>query len=311
VDIRWLEDFLSLAETGNFSKSARERNVTQPAFSRRIRMLEQWLGGPLIDRSTYPTRLTAAGEQFQDGITPIMRELFRLRDEVRGRTVGDAGTIVIAAMHSLSLGVLPKWLHAVGTLDRPHIRIRSDNHHDCLQALADGHCDFFLSYAHPDHPVLLDQSRFPFLSLGETALVPYSAPGKRGKPRFSLPGSAKAPTDYLAFAADCYLGQVAGSVLAKRDKAPHLKACYEDSVADALQALALEGHGLAWLPETSVAKDVAAGELIRAGDAGWDMHLDIRLYRARTRRGDAAEQLWSNAVAYDRGRADQADKTSA
>ena len=43
----------------------------------------------------------------------------------------------------------------------------------------------------------------------------------------------------------------------------------------------------------------------------WDIHLDIRLYRAHNRRGDGAEQLWSNAVAYARGRAEVADKASA
>ena len=58
MELKWLEDFLSLANTRNFSKSAEQRNVTQPAFSRRIRALENWLGVSLVDRSTYPTTLT-------------------------------------------------------------------------------------------------------------------------------------------------------------------------------------------------------------------------------------------------------------
>src|SRR3546814_7081942 len=53
MELKWLEDFVSLANTGNFSRSAEERNVTQPAFSRRIKALELWLGAPLVDRSTY------------------------------------------------------------------------------------------------------------------------------------------------------------------------------------------------------------------------------------------------------------------
>jgi len=301
MDTRWLEDFLNLSETGSFSKSARQRNVTQPAFSRRIRMLEHWLGGQLIDRSTYPTRLTDLGEQFRDGITPVLRELYRLRDETRAAAGDGAETIVIAAMHSLSLGVLPKWLHAIGTEDRPRIRIRTDNHHDCLQALADGNCDFFLSYAHPDHPVLLDASRFPFVSLGETYLIPLSAPGPKKKPRHALPGSAKSPIDFLAFAPESYLGQVVADTLAKHKTPIHLHTCYEDSVADALQALAMEGHGLAWLPALSAADQVAAGHLVAAGGADMHIALDIRLYRARNRRDDSAEHLWSNALAYAKG----------
>ncbi len=54
---KWLEDFLSVARTGSFSRSAAERHITQSAFSRRIKSLEQWAGAALIDRSSYPTRL--------------------------------------------------------------------------------------------------------------------------------------------------------------------------------------------------------------------------------------------------------------
>ena len=37
MDLDWLKDFLALAEQKNFSRAADARNVSQPAFSRRIR----------------------------------------------------------------------------------------------------------------------------------------------------------------------------------------------------------------------------------------------------------------------------------
>ena len=64
METKWLEDFVSLAETRSFSRSAQLRHVTQPAFSRRIQALEAWTGIDLVDRSSYPTRLTPAGETF-------------------------------------------------------------------------------------------------------------------------------------------------------------------------------------------------------------------------------------------------------
>ncbi|WFN95937.1 LysR family transcriptional regulator [Edwardsiella ictaluri] len=64
MDVKWLEDFISLQRLGNFSAAARARNVTQPAFSRRIRALEMWLGVPLFDRSSNPILLTPYGERF-------------------------------------------------------------------------------------------------------------------------------------------------------------------------------------------------------------------------------------------------------
>ena len=45
MEIKWLEDFVTLADTSSFSRAAELRNVTQPAFSRRIKQLEGWLGG--------------------------------------------------------------------------------------------------------------------------------------------------------------------------------------------------------------------------------------------------------------------------
>ena len=48
MNLSWLEDFLALAASGNFSRAAQERHMTQPAFSRRIRALEEWLGATLF-----------------------------------------------------------------------------------------------------------------------------------------------------------------------------------------------------------------------------------------------------------------------
>ena len=65
VDQKLLEDFLSLCRHRSFSHAAQERNVTQPAFSRRIRALEEWLGVVLFDRDVYKRQPldTSCGKQ--------------------------------------------------------------------------------------------------------------------------------------------------------------------------------------------------------------------------------------------------------
>jgi DNA-binding transcriptional LysR family regulator len=69
METKWLEDFVSLAETRSFSRSAQLRHITQPAFSRRIQSLEAWAGTDLVDRSSYPTRLTPAGQTLYDPVS--------------------------------------------------------------------------------------------------------------------------------------------------------------------------------------------------------------------------------------------------
>ena len=86
MELKWLEDFVSLAETRSFSRSAELRHITQPAFSRRIQALEAWLGTDLIDRSVYPTRLTQAGQVFYEQALAMLSQFHEARTLLRGQT---------------------------------------------------------------------------------------------------------------------------------------------------------------------------------------------------------------------------------
>ena len=71
MDIMWLEDFIKLADEGNFSRAAEARNLTQPAFSRRIRALEDWVGATLVDRDTHRIALGTEDAATEDaGLAP-------------------------------------------------------------------------------------------------------------------------------------------------------------------------------------------------------------------------------------------------
>lgn len=84
MEIKWIQDFLSQSKTHSFSRSAEERNVTQSALSRRIQALEAWLGAELVDRSTQPARLTAAGMLFQQQAEGILGQLMDIRTQLKG-----------------------------------------------------------------------------------------------------------------------------------------------------------------------------------------------------------------------------------
>jgi DNA-binding transcriptional LysR family regulator len=85
MDTKWLEDFVSLAETRSFSRSAQLRHVTQSAFSRRIQSLEVWAGTELVDRSTYPTQLTPAGQILYAQALDVLQSLQNTRALLRER----------------------------------------------------------------------------------------------------------------------------------------------------------------------------------------------------------------------------------
>ena len=93
MQIKWIEDFLTLTDTHAFSRAAARRNVSQPTFSRHIQALEDWLGVELIDRSMQGVHLTAAGRIFRGFAADLLRRTYDMRTVLRGqaRFLGTAG----------------------------------------------------------------------------------------------------------------------------------------------------------------------------------------------------------------------------
>lgn len=64
IETKWLYDFLTLEKCRNFSQAAVSRNVSQPAFSRRIRALEQAIGVELFNRQVTRCNSRNKGKSF-------------------------------------------------------------------------------------------------------------------------------------------------------------------------------------------------------------------------------------------------------
>jgi DNA-binding transcriptional LysR family regulator len=284
MDTKWLEDFISLAETRSFSRSAELRHVTQPAFSRRIQSLEAWLGADLIDRTSYPTRLTPAGEVFYEQALEMLSQVNNARALLRGNRPTAQSIIDFAVPHTLSLTFVPKWIKTLETGFGPiGARLIALNVHDAVMTIVEGGCDLLLCYHHPRQPVQLDASRYDMLVLGAEMLRAYSRCDRSGMPDFALPGSARAPLPVLSYTRNAYLGRMVDLILSDAKKAPYLEKRYETDMAEGLKMMALEGHGLAFLPESAVIRELKQKQLARADDGSpeWEVQMEIRLYRER------------------------------
>ncbi|MGL5501810.1 MAG: LysR family transcriptional regulator, partial [Plesiomonas shigelloides] len=100
IETKWLHDFLVLAEKRNFSAAAALRNVTQPAFSRRIRALEHALNTELVNRDTHPLTLTASGKQFHATARSLLNQMEEEIGRLAGLSLLGGQTVRIAAAHS-------------------------------------------------------------------------------------------------------------------------------------------------------------------------------------------------------------------
>ncbi len=301
METKWLEDFVSLAETHSFSRSAQLRHVTQPAFSRRIQSLEAWAGTDLVDRSSYPTRLTSAGETLYDQSLEVLQSLQTTRAMMRGHTAAGQDVIEFAVPHTLAFTFFPAWVSALREKFGPmKSRLIALNVHDAVLRLVEGSCDLLIAYHHPSQPYQLDADRYEMVSLGEEVVAPYVKPGPDGAPLFQLPGKPSQALPYLAYAPGAYLGHMVELILKQSDVAIHFDRVYETDMAEGLKAMALEGHGIAFLPFSAVKKDLRARKLVSAAPASMkeaQITMEVRAYRERP----SGKELGKSAVHTNRG----------
>jgi DNA-binding transcriptional LysR family regulator len=286
METRWLEDFVSLAETRSFSRSAQLRHVTQPAFSRRIQALEAWAGVDLVDRSSYPTRLTSAGQTLLPQALEVLGSLQAARNLMRGHQTPAQDMIEFAVPHSLAFTFFPHW---VMELRRDFGAFKSRlvglNVHDAVLQLTEGSCDLLLAYHHASQPLQLNPERYEMLSLGTETLAPYARANGDGEPLFRLPGRQHERVPYLGYSSGAYLGRLVDLLLKQSKESLYLDPIYETDMAEGLKAMAMEGHGVAFLPSSSVKKELRARQLVPAGPRqGGDtleVTMEVRLYRER------------------------------
>ncbi len=284
METKWLEDFVSLAETRSFSRSATLRHVTQPAFSRRIQALEAWAGTDLVDRSSYPTSLTPAGETLYAQSLEILQSLQSTRAMLRGHSAAGQDVIEFAVPHSLAFTFFPAWVSSLRETFGPiKSRLIALNVHDAVMRLVEGNCDLLVSFHHPSQPFQLDAERYEMLTLGHEVLAPYVKPDAEGEPLYRLPGRSGHPLPYLGYAPGAYLSRMVDQLLKDSGTPIHLDRVYETDMAEGLKAMALEGHGIAFLPQSAVKKEVRARKLVNAapGLAELEMPLEIRICREK------------------------------
>jgi len=285
METKWLEDFVSLAGTGSFSRSAQLRQATQPAVSRRIQALEAWAGTDLVDRSSYPTRLTPAGETLYSQSLEMLQALQSTRAMLRGHSAAGQDVIEFAVPHTLAFTFFPAWVSSLREKFGPiKSRLIALNVHDAVMRLVEGGCDVLIAYHHASQPFQLDADRYEMVTLGQEIMSPYCKPDANGEPMFKLPGRAGQPLPYLGYAPGAYLGRVTELILKQSGTAIHLDRVYETDMAEGLKVMAMEGHGVAFLPQSAVKKELRARKLVSAAPSdmpGMEITMDVRAYREK------------------------------
>ncbi len=294
--LEWLEDILAVAETGSFIDAAERRGLTQSAFSRRIRTIEDHVGADLFDRTRKPILLLSHTEMQRDRIAHLTRLLRQLTADLRRGDRAAEKSLVLSSQHSLTASLAPRIIRHVGAaLGDLHIHLRTGNLSDCFAQLLSRTADILIVYRRPggDHPIL--GTYIDSATIGTERLIPVLAPN--GLDRLDASRTA-GEVPIIAYPADVFFGQIL-----EREILPQVRIVAEP-VAKAETALTLAsiemaalGIGVAWVPESLARDRIVAGRLADLSDRLPSCTLDIDAVRLAGDPGAMQETVWKRLLA--------------
>ena len=293
MQLKWLEDFIVLAQERSFTRAAEIRHVTHPAFGRRIRALETWAGTPLVERSGGPISLTAAGINFLETASQTVRNLAQSHEELQSQVGRQARSATLATGRTLARTVVADWLVRLEPmLHGGELCIRTRGLAETVAMIERNEADFSLVYHHSALAISLDARQFSHVTVASDRLVPVARTAVGGKPLYHFDQGTE-PVPYLAYAPQLALSRLVEDHLSQNPQAPRLRRVVECDSADAHFEYVQKGLGVAWLPWSMVHAECKSGRLAVAGGAHLEIRFNVRLWRPKRRLSVFAESIWT------------------
>src|SRR5262249_45665674 len=110
MELRQLRTFVAVAELRHFARAASLCNLSQPAVSHQIALLEDEVGAKLLNRAARRVSLTVAGEVFLEEARRILGAVDRAHERLQEVARGAVGRIRLGATPTPGLYLLPEVL---------------------------------------------------------------------------------------------------------------------------------------------------------------------------------------------------------
>ena len=112
MNLNQLRYFVSVAETGSFTKAAMNHYVSQTAITQQIHSLEEIVGTKLLDRNNRPASLTAAGKVFLKEAREMLSKMDAALIRAREASTGLEGELRLGYTKGYEHSDLPKYLRS-------------------------------------------------------------------------------------------------------------------------------------------------------------------------------------------------------
>lgn len=145
MDINALIYFQTVAKYENMSRAAEELHITQPALSKSISMLEEYLRVELFDRNGKSIKLNRYGKFFLERTDIILREIERAKEDLTNLVSPNFGEVSIGFMHTLGLEVIPSlMMEAKNVFPQMRFQLTQSNSSVIMRKLEVGELDICL-----------------------------------------------------------------------------------------------------------------------------------------------------------------------
>ncbi|HKV86868.1 MAG TPA: LysR family transcriptional regulator [Candidatus Dormibacteraeota bacterium] len=275
IQLVQVEGFLEVARRGSVSRAAESLFITQPTLTARLHALERELGTPLFLRTPHGMRLTDAGRAWVPFAERALRALVDGREALDQVLSASAGHLMIAAAPAVSTYLLPELLERfVAEHPRVEVSVRTGHSEDVVELVLRDEAQIGLGRAirHPDLELR------PFYT---EELVLVCAPDHA----FATRADEVAMSDVAAAKlvmfdrSSSYYEITQGAFVSAGMK---LRGVMELDSIEAAKKMVERGLGVALLPASAIAREVAGGTLctVKMKDAP-RMHNSIVAYRRR------------------------------
>jgi DNA-binding transcriptional LysR family regulator len=245
--------FVEVARRRSVSRAAEALFVTQPALTARLQGLERNLGARLFVRTPRGMKLTEAGESFLPYAVRALDSLTDGRMQVNALERGGAGRLAIGAAPAVSTYVLPGLLKRFAqSHPRVEVRVRTGHSEEMLELVlreqvdvglvrALQHRDISSTPLYEDRLILVVDPEHPFAASGGIRLAEISG------------------QQLILFDRTSSYHELTSALFRRAGIAPN--GVMELDNIDAAKKMVEQGFGVALLPHTSVADELAAGTL--------------------------------------------------
>jgi len=254
MNLKSLKIFCDIVSRRSFSRAAEDNGISQSGASQVVGQLEHRLGVQLIERSKRPLVPTREGQVFYDGCRKIIARYDALEDEVRSLHEQVAGRVRVAAIYSVGLHHMSRYLQEFMSL-HPKANVRLEYLHPerVLEAVENGEADIgVVSYPRSTRTIHADPWREEPMVLACAPAHPFA--GRHDIPLSDLDGRAM-----VSFDPDLVIRHEIDRVLAAHGVEPNVVMEF-DNIETIKRAIEID-TGVALLPEPTVVREVAAGTL--------------------------------------------------